>query len=139
MRSIVLPDGARLIGRGRVEPLPEEHVDRALALGRLRRGEQVGSWPTTWVAWRDFGLPADRDETARLVVEHGDLARSGEVLEVCCRGGVGRTGTVLAALVTRTGMSADDAIAWVRSRYHPHAVETAAQRRWVAWFADQSH
>ena len=52
-------------------------------------------------------------------------------MEVACRGGVGRTGTALAALAVLDGLPADEAVRWVRERYHPRAVETPWQRRWL--------
>jgi len=33
------------------------------------------------------------------------------------------------------GVSADQAVSWVRANYHPHAVENPAQEQWVQWFA----
>ena len=58
-------------------------------------------------------------------------ARAGEQVEVACRGGVGRTGTALAALAVLDGLPAGDAVRWVRERYHPRAVERPWQRRWL--------
>ncbi len=58
-------------------------------------------------------------------------ARARERVEVACRGGVGRTGTALAALAVLDGLPAPDAVRWVRGRYHPRAVETPWQRRWL--------
>jgi hypothetical protein len=48
-----------------------------------------------------------------------------------CRGGVGRTGTALAALAVLDGLSPSEAVGWVRQRYHPMAVETPWQRWWL--------
>jgi protein-tyrosine phosphatase len=55
----------------------------------------------------------------------------GERVEVTCRGGVGRTGTALAALAVLDGLPPDDAVRRVRTRYHPRAVETPWQRWWL--------
>ena len=46
-------------------------------------------------------------------------------------GGVGRTGTALAALAVLDGLDPGRAVAWVRAHYHPRAVETPWQRRWL--------
>jgi protein-tyrosine phosphatase len=54
-----------------------------------------------------------------------------ERVEIACRGGIGRTGTALAVIAMMAGTPPDDAVAWVREQYHPRAVETPGQRRWV--------
>jgi protein-tyrosine phosphatase len=59
--------------------------------------------------------------------EVGDVA-------VACMGGVGRTGTVAACALVEVGLSADEAIAWVRQIRHPRAVETQVQQRFVEAF-----
>ena len=48
-----------------------------------------------------------------------------------CGSGVGRTGTALALLTVFDGLSAEEGIRWVRENYHPRAVETPWQRRWL--------
>jgi len=63
------------------------------------------------------------------------LAADGALVEVACGGGRGRTGTALACIVQLAGMSAEDAIPWVRAHYDPRAVETPWQRRYVRRFA----
>lgn len=83
-----------------------------------------------WIPWPDFGLP--HDPRAALDVLASALAAATEQRVVLsCRGGRGRTGTALAALAVLSGVPASDAVAWVRERYHPRAVETQAQRRWI--------
>jgi protein-tyrosine phosphatase len=56
---------------------------------------------------------------------------TGERVEVACRGGVGRTGTALAALAVLDGLVPADAVHRVRADYHRRAVETPWQRRWL--------
>jgi hypothetical protein len=58
-----------------------------------------------------------------------------ERVEVGCMGGRGRTGTGLACIAVLDGVPADEAVEYVRRHYHPDAVETAEQRRFVAEFA----
>ena len=55
-------------------------------------------------------------------------------MEVACYGGVGRTGTVLACLAILAGVDPADAVAWVRSEYHPSAIETIDQEQLIARF-----
>jgi len=52
-------------------------------------------------------------------------------VEVACSGGRGRTGTTLACLAVLDGVPAIDAVRYVRQHYHPRAVETPWQRRYV--------
>lgn len=58
-----------------------------------------------------------------------------ERVVVACAGGRGRTGTVLACLAVLDGRGPEQAVAFVRQGYHPRAVETRGQRRFVAEFA----
>ena len=84
----------------------------------------------------DFGLPADSDAAAGAIEDAFARARAGRLVEVGCLGGRGRTGTVLACMAVLSGVSGTDAVAWVRRAYHPRAVETPEQERWVRWFAE---
>jgi hypothetical protein len=43
---------------------------------------------------------------------------------------------VLACFAVLSGVPPAEAVAWVRAHYVPTAVETPAQERWVAWFAE---
>lgn len=60
-------------------------------------------------------------------------------MEVGCKGGLGRTGTVLACMANLAGVPADQAVAWVRVNYNLHTVENPAQEQWVQWFAAYIH
>ena len=55
-----------------------------------------------------------------------------ERVEVACAGGRGRTGTALACLAVLDGVDPAAAVRYVRAGYHPRAVETPGQRRFVA-------
>ncbi|MGC5009190.1 protein-tyrosine phosphatase family protein [Streptosporangium sp. DT93] len=137
--AIRLPDGTWVRGRGLRHPTPTGPApDFALCLGsaRLRRRHQDAlTWPSEWIRWPDFLLPTDSRAAARAIGGLYERAHSGERVEVACGGGVGRTGTVLACLVTMTGLPAGEAVRWVREHHHPRAVETPWQRRWVERFA----
>ena len=83
-------------------------------------------WPSRWIAWRDWWLPADFDDTSaaiRVLHQRAVIER----VEVACTGGRGRTGTVLACLAVLDGVPPADAVAFVRSYYNPGAVETPWQ------------
>jgi protein-tyrosine phosphatase len=55
-------------------------------------------------------------------------------VELACEGGRGRTGTALACIAVQDGVPPRDAVAYVRQHYHPHAVETPWQRRFISRF-----
>ncbi len=52
-------------------------------------------------------------------------------MQAACRGGIGRTGTALAALGVLDGLSPPDALHWVRAGYHRAAIETPWPRHWL--------
>ncbi|MGI5167162.1 protein-tyrosine phosphatase family protein [Spirillospora sp. CA-253888] len=136
--ALRFPDGSQIRGRGLRNPPPSgPSPDFGLYLGsdRLRGRHAPGlGWPHEWIAWPDFLLPRDRDQAVRSITALHERARAGEAVEVACGGGVGRTGTVIACLAVRCGLSPAEAVDWTRRHHHPRAVETPWQRRWVARF-----
>lgn len=122
---LALPRGALVRGRSVRRDLgPADHT---LVLGR----GAAPSWPSRTVRWPDFWVPTDRASALAALAETYALARAGRRVEVACRGGVGRTGTALAALVVLDGLPPAAAVAWVRAGYHRRAVETPWQRHWL--------
>jgi protein-tyrosine phosphatase len=95
------------------------------------------AWDHRWICWRDFRLPASSDDALDGLRDAHRRAKD-ERVELACGGGVGRTGTALAALAVFAGVPPADAVAWVRTNYHPRAVETPWQRRWVARLASST-
>jgi protein-tyrosine phosphatase len=126
---VELPDGRRIRGRGLHEQLPEG-LTPDFGLYLLGRDPGAFSWPHRWVRWPDFRLPTSTPEALDALAEAFRRAAS-ERVEVACHGGVGRTGTSLAAIAVMAGIPSTEAVAWARERYHPRAVETPWQRRWV--------
>ena len=53
----------------------------------------------------DFGLPEDAESAAGMIEAAFIRARRGELVEVGCLGGIGRTGTVLACMAVLAGVS----------------------------------
>jgi hypothetical protein len=90
-------------------------------------------WPSRWVRWRDWWLPADADDACGALIEAWQRASTQRV-EVACGGGRGRTGTALACIAILDGVAPADAVSYVRRRFHRHAVETPWQRRFVTRF-----
>ncbi|MFT4010969.1 MAG: protein-tyrosine phosphatase family protein [Nocardioidaceae bacterium] len=126
---VVLPDGRRVRGTGQRTARGEVPApDFAVYL--LGRDPEVKGWPYRRVRWRDFRLPDSPEDAVEALTEAYDRARDQRV-EIACAGGIGRTGTALALLATMSGVPPEDAVTWVRTHYHPRAVETRAQRRWV--------
>jgi Protein-tyrosine phosphatase len=120
-----LPGGALVRGRRLLAPAaPAEFV---LVLGRGPAPE----WPHRRVRWPDFGMPLNATDALGALREAHTRAVEGQRVEVACRGGVGRTGTALAALAVLDGIPAEEAVAWVRAAYSPRAVETPWQRWWL--------
>lgn len=93
-------------------------------------------WPLEWVDWPDFRTPRDPAAAAAAIRRAHARARAGELVEITCGGGTGRTGTAIACMAVLAGVPAADAVAWTRAHYRRRAVETPGQRRWVGWFAD---
>ena len=129
---LTLPSGRRVRGRGLGAPLPPGPLPE-LGLYLLGRRPEPVSWEERWVRWPDFRLPRDP------ALLHAELTTvweraADDRVEVACHGGTGRTGTALACLAVLDGVPADQAVAYVRAHYRPRAVETPAQRRFVARF-----
>ena len=125
-----LPSGRLVRGRGLSRPLPEG-PSPAFGVYLLGRRPPPVPWESRWLRWPDFRLPADEAEVLPALTEAWERAMT-ERVEVACAGGRGRTGTALACLAILDGVPRAGAVAYVREHYHPHAVETPGQRRYVA-------
>jgi hypothetical protein len=129
---LALPSGRLVRGRGLRDPMPSGHPP---AFGVYLLGEvppEFG-WPSRWVKWPDFRLPADPAYLREVLLESLRRAES-ERVEIACGGGRGRTGTALACLAILDGVPPAEAVAYVREHYHPRAVETPWQKRFVRHF-----
>lgn len=128
---VVLPDGTSVtaVSFDPADPYGRDVLpDAGLYLDRR--------WQPPWehehVSWPDYGVPDDPEALHTTLLALLGRARGGEVIEVGCLGGHGRTGTVLAYLAVLTGVPPADAVAWVRESYCPLAAETEAQMAFVA-------
>jgi len=136
--QVTLPDGTVLLAQGRLDLVPSERSrepDFALYLDSRWADDPQVTWPFQLIGWEDFGLPSDESEMFTAIVDLHRRARSGELVEVACYGGVGRTGTALACLCVLAGVPSSEAVGWVRDHYHPSAVETADQAQLIDRFA----
>lgn len=124
-----LPDGRQVRGAG-VRQSRGAVPDPDFAVYLLGRHPGGRPWDSRWVTWRDFRVPASTPAAVDALREAFDRALT-ERVEIACGSGVGRTGTALALLAVMAGLPAGSAVAWVRRSYHPRAVETPGQRRWV--------
>ncbi len=132
--DVLFPDGTTV----RASSISERVVDDPMrSFGLYLDIRWAPSWPAEVIDWPDFGLPADSDRAADQITAAFARARRGDVVEVGCVGGLGRTGTVLACMAVLAGVPAASAVDWVRREYRPAAVETSAQEQWVRWFADR--
>lgn len=132
---VAFPDGRRVRGRGLLAPLPNG-LDPQFGFYLLGRAPRIDRWPHRWVLWQDFSLPTSTADAVAAIHEAYERAAI-ERVEIACDGGMGRTGTALAVLATISGIPANDAVDWVRKHYHPQAVETPHQRRWISNVSSQ--
>jgi len=131
-RLLRLPSGRLVRGRGLRQPMPAG-PEPTFGVYLLGRPPPEVAWERRWLRWPDFRLPSDHEEARRVLREAWERALD-ERVEFACAGGRGRTGTALACLAVIDGVPAQEAVAYVRRHYDPHAVETPWQKRYVARF-----
>lgn len=135
--QVTLPDGTLVLAQSRLDLVPSDRPrdpDFAVYLDGRWEDDPLVTWPHRVIDWPDFGVPVDEAEVFAAIVDLYRRVRAGELVEVACWGGVGRTGTVLACLAIAAGVDPAEAVAWVRGHYHRSAVETAEQETLVARF-----
>jgi atypical dual specificity phosphatase len=91
---------------------------------------------TVHIPVSDMGAPSPAQLDQAIQVIDDSLA-AGKPIAVHCLGGIGRTGTVLAAYLVHRGLDAGEAIAEVRRLRHP-SIETLAQEEAVRLYAHRS-
>ena len=128
-----LPSGRLVRGHGLRHP-PAGGPFPEFGLYLLGEAPPAVAWDARWVRWPDFRLPVDRQDAQDALREAWHRAEA-ERVEVACGGGRGRTGTALACIAVLDGVSPRQAVAFVRERYDPRAVETPWQRRYVRRFS----
>lgn len=108
------------------------YTRKPMCLLGLKLAPEVQGYAHCEVPTPDFEVPADVHE-----VEYGILwairtALNGPGVYVGCRGGIGRTGMMLALIVKALGHPSP--IGYVRKHYLSYAVETEEQADYVANF-----
>jgi len=134
---VTLPDNTLVLALGRIGLISSErprHPDFAVYLDARWQTDPDVTWPVRVIAWPDFGLPKDEADIFEVIANIHARAKAGELVEIACYGGLGRTGTVLSCLAVCAGIQADEAVEWVRSHYDVRAVETDDQRRFIERF-----
>ncbi|MGB6057271.1 MAG: protein-tyrosine phosphatase family protein [Microthrixaceae bacterium] len=126
---VEFPDGRRIRGRGLRRPVPDAPQPQ-FGVYLLGREPEQFDWESRWIPWPDFRLPRDTHNALEVLQDAFARAASQRV-EIACHGGVGRTGTALAAVAVIAGVPSGEAVTWVRSQYRARAVETPWQRRWI--------
>lgn len=137
---VVFPDGHSVQAHGLSGFIPtDDHVDPDWALYLDDQwGSKAVAWPYRLVHWPDFGLPVDEGDAFAAFEEAAHRIADGQVIDIACDGGTGRTGTALACLAVRGGVPLVDVLTWVRDRYSPYAVERVEQEQLVLRFATWS-
>lgn len=132
---VTFPDGSRV----RASSISDRRVDDPeRSFGLYLNPRWQPSWPADLIEWRDFGLPEDAELAAQKIEAAFLRARRGQLVEIGCFGGSGRTGTVLACMAVLAGVPPGEAVAWVRHTYRAEAVETVEQEEWVRWFVGRA-
>ena len=124
-----LPSGRLVRGRSLRHPVAAGQAP-VFGVYLLGRPPPAVPWESRWLRWPDFRLPADPDQTRRVLPAAWRRSAT-ERVEVACAGGRGRTGTALACLAILDGVAAAQAVTYVRTHYDRRAVETPGQRRFV--------
>lgn len=134
--DLLARDLARLRDRhhaGTLVTLMEEAELRARGLEGLLAEVRRAGLESLWLPIPDMGAPASMEE-ARALVE-GILQRMErqQTVVVHCLGGLGRSGTIAACVLTARGRPPDLALELVR-RARPGSVQTGVQEAFVAAF-----
>jgi protein tyrosine phosphatase len=135
---VTFPDDTFVLARGRLDLVPSERFrspDFAVYMDERWTADPEVTWPYQLVAWPDFGLPRAEADVFDLVRGVHGRANAGELVEIACYGGLGRTGTFLSCLAIVAGVHAQSALTWVREHYDERAVETEDQEAFITRFA----
>lgn len=102
------------------------------AMGIAGIAERAAAHGIEWIGFPipDMGVPEDLPGYRALLQLLRHRLAAGQSVVLHCLGGLGRSGTVTACLLVELGMTAEQAIAEVRSS-RPGAIQTVAQEELV--------
>ena len=129
-------DLTRLRHRYRADTLvtlmePPELLDRGL--DRLPEEVRRAGMESLWLPVPDMGAPPSMEAARALVGQILERMERRQVVVVHCLGGLGRSGTIAACVLSARGRSPEQAVRMVR-RARPGAVQTEAQQAFVVAF-----
>jgi protein-tyrosine phosphatase len=108
-------------------------IEEARKLGLQREAELVGQHSMRFrsLPIADMGLPGSVDEFARLSRQLHCEIESGSNCLIHCRGGIGRSGLLAAAVLLHGGMGVQQALAEVARKRDRQVPETSEQGAWL--------
>jgi protein-tyrosine phosphatase len=114
--------------------LIEEHEFLELQIPSLRKELTAHGMEVLWFPIRDQSVPASIECFSNAVQYIVTILREGKTVVIHCKGGLGRTGLVAAAvLVAITELKPEEAISTVRQA-RPGAVENSEQEEYISIF-----
>lgn len=135
---VTLPDGTKILASSQHDrKAGEEHPDFGCYM--------ASSWRPQWISfqlnWTDHGLPQIPDDQVLWTVDYLlQLAREGRTVEIGCIGGHGRTGTLMAIMLLKAGITdGNEAMKWVWKNYCTHAIESKKQEWFILKMAAVIH
>jgi protein-tyrosine phosphatase len=114
--------------------LLEEHEYADLGITDLPTAAQKHGLEFLSLPIQDGGIPPSLSDAMAFVPQILDRLRTKGTVVVHCRGGLGRTGLIVACCLTTVGDEPPQAIAKVRDA-RPGAIENARQEAFIAEFA----
>jgi len=115
-------------------PLVEEHELRFLEIPDLLERAKAHGIDTEWFPIRDVSVPTSAEALVPVVERILGALREGHTVVVHCRGGLGRSGVVVACCLVALGTDAECAMAAVRAA-RTGAIEVPSQEAFVRKFA----
>jgi len=105
----------------------KDNTDKMSSLWKEKNGEHLTAINGTDITIKDFTAPTVEQLSTVVNSVINNIDNDNKVF-LHCRGGLGRTGTFLAALyLSKTDSSVEDAVKFTRKMYSPHAIEIQSQ------------